>query len=72
MISLGEQVDRITGNLFRYSWLLEGVSGRKGEIRTKLESAGWKWIRGIGAPGCYTTEDYALAMQTGPHHEPGL
>jgi hypothetical protein len=44
--------------------MLDGVSGRKGQTRTKLETNGWKWVRGISGPGCYITADYALAKQT--------
>ena len=65
MITLYEQVDR-TGDLYRYSWILDGVSGRRGHERTRLEQAGWKWIKGRRA-GVYVTDDYALAKQTLPH-----
>lgn len=56
-----EQVDKSNG-LFIYSWILDGVSGRKGKIRTQLENAGWKFI----GNKTYVTNDYALARQTGP------
>lgn len=64
MIRLIEQADR-TGDLFCYTWILDGVSGRRGRIRTHLVANGWKWIP--GSPGCYVTNDYALAKQTLPH-----
>lgn len=64
-IRLYEQVDK-TGELFTYSWILDGVSGRAGSVRRSLVGMGWKFVRGYGCRGCYVTKDYATAKQTCP------
>lgn len=58
-MKLYEQVDRNgDGKQSIYSWMLEGIGWN---ARRQMTLNGWKWIRGIGCRGCYTTQDAATA-----------
>ena len=64
-IRIWEQADR-TGDKVRYSWLLSGVSYH---TRKRMEELGWKWIRGIGCKGVYSTSDADTAKTTADHND---
>ena len=50
-----EQADRGKEGTI-YSWLLDGAKGHKKE----LQILGFKFVRGVGSPGCFVTNNANL------------